>query len=84
MDDTACQARFDKYLFDALGVDGEGWFPAELTAHHGLHRLLPNHYLDRHSWSVQRSWSGPESPARDPATVFAQIVDIVQAHRSRL
>jgi len=79
MDDTAYQARFDKNLFDALGVDGEGWFPAGLTAHHGLHRLLPNHYLDLHSWSVQRSWSGPETPARDLAAVVAQIVDIVQA-----
>ncbi|WP_394155611.1 hypothetical protein [Loktanella salsilacus] len=79
LDDTAYQARFDPDLFNALGVDGEGWFPAGLTAHHGLHRLLPNHYLDLHSWSVQRFWSGPAAQASDPDAVVAQIVDIVQA-----
>jgi hypothetical protein len=79
MEDAAYDARFDKGLFDALGVDGEGWFPAGLTAHDGLYRLLPNHYLDLHSWSAQRSWSGPAAQTTDPNQVVAQIVDIVQA-----
>ncbi|QCO58113.1 hypothetical protein EOK75_20350 (plasmid) [Pseudorhodobacter turbinis] len=72
-------ARFDAALFDELGVDGEGWFPAGLTAHHGLHRLLPNHYLDLDTWAVQRFWSGPETTAEDPARVVEEIIEIVQA-----
>ncbi|UWQ99190.1 hypothetical protein K3729_17620 [Rhodobacteraceae bacterium S2214] len=54
MDDTTYDARFNKTLFDQLGVNGEGWFPAGLTAHHGLSRVLPNHYLDLQDWSVNR------------------------------
>lgn len=79
LDDEEYGARFDKALFDELGVDGEGWFPGELTAHHGLDRLLPGHYLDLDTWTVARSWFGPEAQTDDPSKVVEEIIEIVQA-----
>ena len=80
LDDAAYDARFDKALFDRLGVDGEGWFPAGLTAHHGLHRLLPNHYLDLHSWEVRRFWPTTVLPVTsDPSATVDEIIAIVRA-----
>ena len=47
-------ARFDHAQFARLGLAGEGWFPAGLTAHSGVSRLLPNHYIDLHQWQAHR------------------------------
>lgn len=67
----------------AVGADVDGWFPAGLTAHEGLFRLLPNHRLDLATWTAQRFW-----PARMPAyvedidpllTAIGQEVDTVTA-----
>lgn len=79
MDDAEYEARFDKALFDELGVEGEGWFPAGLTAHKGLKRLLPNHYLDLDSWTVERFWSGPETKIEDPFKAVEEIIEIIRA-----
>lgn len=79
LDDSEYDARFNKALFDELGVDGEGWFPAGLTAHHGLSRLLPNHYLDLDTWTIERFWSGPEAQTGDPSKIVAEIIEIIQA-----
>jgi hypothetical protein len=37
-----------------------GWISGTLTAHRGVHRLLPNHYLDLETWSAHRYWPRPE------------------------
>jgi len=79
MEDAEYEARFDAALFDEFGVDGEGWFPAELTAHKGLSRVLPHHYLELQNWTVQRSWFGPEGETDDPGAVVDEIITIVQA-----
>lgn len=79
LDDAEYEARFDKVLFDQLGVDGEGWFPAGLTAHHGLSRVLPNHYLDLETWSVKRFWSGPDAQTDNPSQIVDEIIEIIQA-----
>lgn len=54
MDDIAYQQRFDRPLYEALEIKRDGWFPAGLTAHRGLERLMPNHYLDCGSWTAHR------------------------------
>lgn len=79
LDDADYEVRFDKALFDELGIDGEGWFPAGLTAHRGLNRVLPNHYLDLDNWTVNRSWFGPEAKTDDPSKIVDEIIEIVQA-----
>jgi len=59
LNDAEYSRRFDAELFDALDVPDvsmEGWFTAGLTAHHGVERLLCNHYLDMKTWSVHRHW----------------------------
>lgn len=71
--------RFDRTLFDRLGVDGEGWFPAGLTAHRGLSRLLPNHCLDLGTWQIRRFWplSDP-GVTDDPEATVDAVIDAVQ------
>ena len=50
------QTRFDQALYEHLDVDREGWFPGDLTAHNGIMRLLPNHYLDMDNMDARRHW----------------------------
>ncbi len=79
LDEGEYDHRFDRASFDRLGIDGEGWFPAGLTAHHGIHRLLPSHCLDLNTWQVRRFW--PESRLRvvlDPSAAVDEIIDIIR------
>jgi hypothetical protein len=80
LEDAAYEARFDTALHARLGVDGEGWFPGGLTAHKGIDRLLPNHYLDMTDWTVTRfaPLSDPGT-ATDPETIVGEIIGIMQA-----
>jgi hypothetical protein len=77
-DDAAYAERMDVKLHDMLGVDGEGWFPAGQTAHVGLERLLPCHYLDLEDWSARRFWSAADveraSMPRDSIRTLAEHV----------
>jgi len=78
--DADYEARFDKALFDRLGVDGEGWFPAGLTAHKGLDRLLPNHYLDMITWQAKRFIPAtPPTTTDDPDAVTDEIISVLQS-----
>lgn len=58
LDDRAYAARFDHALHDAMVVrEGVGgWISGTLTAHRGVHRVLPNHYLDLATWTAHRYW----------------------------
>lgn len=73
-------ARLDRALFDHLGVEGQGWFPAGLTAHHGIRRLLPSHRLDLSTWEVRRFWPmgdlGTETDLDTLVDEFASLVRI--------
>ena len=74
LDESDYVARFDRRLFEDLGILGQGWFPAGLTAHRGVYRLLPNHYLDLDSWTTQRHWpDGPIDERDDPDEVCRSI-----------
>lgn len=79
MQDAEYEARFDAEKYAEFGVDGEGWFPAELTAHTGLSRVLPHHYLDLETWTTTRFWFGPDAPAEDPARAVDEIIEIIRA-----
>lgn len=70
--------RFDRVLYDQLGVAGEGWFPGGPTAHHGLNRVLPGHYLDLDSWTTSRFWprSAPVETQDTDATLVVLIANI--------
>lgn len=56
------EARFEADLNHGrverlVRAEGEhGWIAGTLTAHNGLWRLLPNHYLDLESFTAHRYW----------------------------
>lgn len=88
-DDATYEDRFDDALHTALQVGVVGWFPGGLTAHKGLERLLPNHFLDLESWHVHRHWapvacdlSADEAVSDLIATVRAQTTALRGAGRS--
>jgi hypothetical protein len=61
------EARLQWDLFRRLDVAHAGWFPADLTAHVGIGRLLCNHYLDLDNWTVHRHWPlAPITPTSNP------------------
>jgi hypothetical protein len=74
------EARFNRRMYDRLGVDGEGWFPAGLTAHSGLKRLLPGHVLDLRQMKTRRFWPLQAVPALpDPMAAVAEMTGLVRA-----
>lgn len=71
--------RFRAKLFDHLNIQAGGWFPAGLTAHEGVERLLPNHYLDLTTWKARRFCAVPTGQPH-PQTAIAAVRDCVRAH----
>lgn len=45
--------RHKKFIKSAGGY---GWIPGTMTAHDGVFRVLPNHYLDLESFTTHRFW----------------------------
>lgn len=79
LDEAAYKTRFDKALHNRLGIGGLGWIPGGLTAHEGVHRLLPNHVLDLSDFSVQRHWPrAPIEVATDPDKAILALKETVQ------
>lgn len=58
LDEAAYESRFRADLHRSLiGQEGAGgWISGDLTAHRGVFRVLPNHYLDLETWTVSRFW----------------------------
>jgi hypothetical protein len=80
LDEAAYDARFQTALFNRLGVDGEGWFPAGLTAHRGIERLLPGHRLDVATGHMHHEWPPAQVAVRnDPETAADEIIGMVRA-----
>jgi hypothetical protein len=85
LDEEHYEARFNKSLFDTLGVNGEGWFPAGLTAHHGLFRLLPNHYLNLNTWTTARfSLGATVRQDLTPDVIVSQMIDVIRSQMAAL
>jgi len=78
MDEGDYRERFRSDLYRTLDVDHEGWFPAGLTAHRGVDRLLCNHYLDLDTWIPVRHWPLEAlAESHDPELAYSQIGDRV-------
>jgi hypothetical protein len=73
-------ARYDAALAAAVGMpDQDHWYPAGLTAHRGVERLLPNHCLDLTTWRPVRTWPGGGPPApRHPEDAVAEIAAVAR------
>lgn len=79
LDAAGYESRFDHALHEALGVTGEGWLPAGLTAHAGVERLLPNHRIDLARGIFRRFWPREEiAETDDPEAVTAAFTELVQ------
>lgn len=79
-DDEEYAARFDQRTYDNLHIEGEGWFPAGLTAHKGLSRVFANHYLDLETFQVHRVWPKDEvAEATDVDALVDEYISIIQA-----
>ncbi|MBS3803300.1 MAG: hypothetical protein KGY54_02050 [Oleiphilaceae bacterium] len=74
LDDQAYVDNFDQGLYEALGVEKNGWFPAGLTAHHGVKRLLANHYLDLRSRQTKRHWPRQDFTSTLPLSKAAERI----------
>lgn len=75
MDESEYAARLDHELYRQMEIAREGWFPAGLTAHRGLERLMANHFLDCDKWCQFRHNSYANAEPVDPAEAFAAIAD---------
>ncbi|MEO1686306.1 MAG: hypothetical protein AAFU61_00200 [Pseudomonadota bacterium] len=67
-------ARFDAPLHAALNIEGEGWFPAGLTAHRGVTRVLTNHALDLDAWTQTRIWPRDAIPVTDDPEAACRVI----------
>lgn len=66
LDDRSYAERFDRKLYSHLGIiRRDGWFPAGLTAHAGIVRLLANHRLDLATMQISRHWPRDQVAASD-------------------
>ncbi len=81
--DDAYEARFDHNLHAHLQIDGEGWFPAGFTAHHGVTRLLPNHYLDLTTFTAHRFAAVAAAP-QTPETVIDGVIATIRTQAEAL
>lgn len=64
LDEAGYQARFLKARFERLvAAEGHGWITGTLTAHQGIHRLLPGHALDLSTLRPRRVWPLPNELA---------------------
>lgn len=93
LDEAGYAQRFDHAQFAMLCQENAGWFPAGLTAHAGVSRLLPNHYLNIDTWSAHRfdirpqlpKVSGPEETVEHIIqTIGTQIGALMMADRPPL
>lgn len=81
LDDDAYNRRFLGLRHQRLVVrEGHGWITGTQTAHRGVERLLPNHYLDLDSFSAHRFWPRPDD-FREPMpfeTAAASVAHDIQ------
>jgi len=72
-------ARFRQTLYDHLDILREGWFPAGLTAHEGITRVLVNHYLDLETWTQHRHWPTGQIPVTDdPSAACLRVAEVTR------
>ncbi|HKL16313.1 MAG TPA: hypothetical protein VJ915_11795 [Balneolaceae bacterium] len=55
------ETKLDTRLMHQLGMPKSGlWIPSGLTAHKGVYRVIPNHFLDLEKWIINRHWPSQE------------------------
>jgi hypothetical protein len=72
----SAQPRDLQFERDVGFPDGDGWFPFGLTSRPNVRRLLPNHLLDLHAWTVTRHWPTPDTDLSIHASVKPLVTSI--------
>lgn len=80
LDKYEYRERFREKVFRKLNVRHRGWFPATVTAHFGVERLLPNHFLDLRDWQQYRHWPRLSSEVESVDISLRRICDVVARH----
>lgn len=72
--------KLDTNLLRKMGMPRSGlWFPSGITAHKGLRRLMPNHYLNLDQWTTKRHWPLKEFKIEsEPKELISNITENVQ------
>jgi asparagine synthetase B (glutamine-hydrolysing) len=70
--DHEYRERFRAADYQALDIVHYGWFPAGLTAHEGVERLIASHYLDLNDWTAHRHWPKSDFATSDDCPRQAQ------------
>jgi hypothetical protein len=78
LDPESYAERFDSALYDTLNIPRDGWFPAGLTAHAGITRLIPNHYFDFATLAQHRHWPRAALPEAEPAAACREIAEVTR------
>ena len=66
---------YDHELIDVFRIPYKNsWYPFGLTDRVGVHRLLPNHFLDLTSWDSIRHW--PMEPIYETTNIDADVKEI--------
>lgn len=79
LNDQSYREEFRKELYRTLDLETIGWFPSGLTAHHGISRLLCNHYLDLATMQPQRHWPKADFQwANDPVDHAVRIAELTK------
>jgi hypothetical protein len=62
------EVPLDDDLVAALDIPAKflNWYPFGVTPRRGVTRLLPNHYLDLHTWDSVRHWPNGRLPSTKP------------------
>lgn len=85
LSDEDYKRRFRQDVYAALDIENDGWFPGGLTAHQGVERLLPNHYLSLEDWTATRYWPFENIERTDkPEDSIEEIADIVRVQLDAL
>ena len=81
LDRNAYYKAIDVNLAATINISNDGWYPAGLTPHPTIRRLLPNHYLDMVRWRATRHWPEGEIPvAESVENNVARIADTIKAN----
>lgn len=70
------ETKIDKVITDAFGIPYDNaWYPFGITNRIGIHRLLPNHFLDLQTWNPVRHW--PKKPLGEIIDIDSAVEEIV-------
>ena len=79
LDDSEYESELSKEASSPGWFERDLYFPAGITAHSSIRRLLPNHSLNLSTWKIKRIWPLEQLPAMSADQALANIVSVTHA-----